>query len=273
MKARDLAVPGARRDRAPEWFDAQYNNRARIPEHLDILREWAERSHARARQPRRARSTSPTADAPSERLDVFPPRAPGAPVLVYIHGGYWRALDKRDQCLRRPAASSTPARWSCCRTTRCARRCASSTSSLQLVQALAWVWRHAAEHGGDPSRIVVAGHSAGGHLAAMMLACDWPRGRAPTCPRIWCRAALAVSGLRARAAAPRAVPRRRPAARRRVGAPPQPARHAGARAAASSPSSAATRARSSCARTRLIAAAWGPRAVPVVRGACPGAIT
>src|SRR6185436_11750311 len=86
MSAPDLGELGATSAGrpAPEWFDAQYNNRARIPEHLAILREWDERSHhARASQ-------SCTLDvaygsAPSERLDVFAPRAPGAPVLVYVH--------------------------------------------------------------------------------------------------------------------------------------------------------------------------------------------
>jgi hypothetical protein len=129
MKAPGLGEPGAvaAGQASPEWFDAQYNNRARIPEHLDILREWDERSHhARA-------SLACTLDvaygsAASERLDVFAPRAPGAPVLVYVHGGYWRALDKRDQSFV-AVPFVAPARWSCCRTTRSARRCASRTSS------------------------------------------------------------------------------------------------------------------------------------------------
>jgi len=44
---------------------------------------------------------------------------------------------------------------------------------MQMVQAVAWTWRHARELGGDPSRIRVLGHSAGGHLASMLMACDW----------------------------------------------------------------------------------------------------
>jgi arylformamidase len=44
---------------------------------------------------------------------------------------------------------------------------------MQMVQAVAWTWRHARELGGDPSRLRVFGHSAGGHLASMLLACDW----------------------------------------------------------------------------------------------------
>jgi len=120
-------------------------------------------------------------------------KAPGAPVLVYIHGGYWRALDKRDQSFVAPpfvaagAMVVTPNYALCPKVT-------IEHIVLQLVRSLAWVWRHAAEHGGDRSRIVVAGHSAGGHLAAMMLACDW-RAVAPDLPADLVKGALAVSGV------------------------------------------------------------------------------
>ena len=255
---------------APEWFDAQYNNRARIPEHLDILREWDERSHhARA-------SLACTLDvaygsAASERLDVFAPRAPGAPVLVYIHGGYWRALDKRDQSFVAPPFVAAGAmvvlpNYALCPAVRV------EDIVLQLVQSLAWVWRHAAEHGGDRSRIVVAGHSAGGHLAAMMLSCDW-RAVAPDLPADLVQSALAVSGvfeLEPLRHAPFLAAR--PEARRRVGAPPQPRSSCRRRAAASSPSSAPTRARSSGARTRR-SPRRGARARCRSARRCPGAIT
>src|SRR5678816_4467070 len=193
MSAPDLGELGAAARRAaPEWFDAQYNNRARIPEHLAILREWDERSHhARASLP----CTLDVAygSAPSERLDVFAPRAPRAPVLVYVHGGYWRGLDKRDQSFVAPPFVSAGAmvvlpNYALCPAVRV------EDIVLQLVQSLAWVWRHAAEHGGDRSRIVVAGHSAGGHLAAMMLSCDW-RAVAPDLPADLVKSALAVSGV------------------------------------------------------------------------------
>jgi arylformamidase len=65
---------------------------------------------------------------------------------------------------------------------------------LQMVRALEWTWRHIAAHGGDPSRITVAGHSAGGHMAAALLACDW-KAVAPDLPTQLVRNALSISGL------------------------------------------------------------------------------
>ncbi|MCE9657131.1 MAG: alpha/beta hydrolase [Burkholderiales bacterium] len=182
------AAPG----HPPEWFDAQYNNRARIPEHLAILREWAERSAA-------ARAALPgTLDIaygsePGERLDVFTTARPRAPVLVYIHGGYWRALDKRDASF---IAAPFVAAGALVVVTNYALCPAVSIATIvrQQQAALAWVWRHAAEHGGDPARIVVAGHSAGGQLAATMLATDW-RAIEPGLPADLVRGALSLSGV------------------------------------------------------------------------------
>jgi arylformamidase len=66
--------------------------------------------------------------------------------------------------------------------------------TLQMVRALAWVYRNAKAHGGDPGHIVVAGHSAGGQLAAMMLGCRWSAVGVGLPPRL-VRGALAISGV------------------------------------------------------------------------------
>jgi arylformamidase len=160
------------------WHDAQYNNRARIPEHREILQAWSDDSAA-TRQRLRGTLDVPYGAHPSETLDLFHPvprRAPGAggaPVLVYLHGGYWRALDKRDQSfvaepLVEAGALVVLPNYALCP--------AVTVEHIvrQMLQALVWVHDHVAQHGGDPGRIVVAGHSAGGHLAAMLLACRWP---------------------------------------------------------------------------------------------------
>ena len=139
--------------RSAAWFDAQYNNRARIPDHPAILARWASTS-AVVRARLRCELDVPYGDAPSERLDIFPAARAGAPVLVYIHGGYWRALDKRDQSFVAPAFVDAGAmvvlpNHALCPTVTL------QALVLQLVAAVAWVHRHAREHGGDPARLFV----------------------------------------------------------------------------------------------------------------------
>jgi arylformamidase len=176
----------------PEWFDAQYNNRARVPEHLEILAQWTERSE-RTRAGLACKLDVAYGSDPTERLDIFSSTGPEAPILVHVHGGYWRALDKRDHSfVAAPfvdaGAMVVVPNYALCPAV------GIEHIVLQLVRALVWLWRHATEHGGDPTRIVVAGHSAGGHLAAMLLACDW-RAVDPELPTDLVRAALAVSGV------------------------------------------------------------------------------
>ena len=177
---------------SPAWYDEQYNNRARIPEHPAILEHWADAS-ARALQSSPAIREFAYGEGLGERLDVFPAAHAGSPVLVYIHGGYWRALGKRDQSFVAPPFVDAGAMvvlpgYALCPIV------SVEHIVLQMVRALAWVHRHAAEFGGDARRIVVAGHSAGGHLATMMLACDW-RSVAPDLPADLVKAALSISGL------------------------------------------------------------------------------
>ncbi|WP_280151056.1 alpha/beta hydrolase [Piscinibacter sp. XHJ-5] len=174
------------------WLDLQYNNRARIPEHPQIFERWA-RASALAREGLSHRFDVRYGDGPNETLDIYPTHTHRAPVLVYIHGGYWRSLDKRDQSFLAPSFVQAGAmvvmpNYALCPAVRI------EDITLQLVRALAWTWRHAPLYGGDASRIVVAGHSAGGHLAAMLLSCDWQAVDAELPPTL-VRRALAVSGL------------------------------------------------------------------------------
>src|SRR3990167_2647850 len=177
---------------APAWLDAQYNNRARVAQAPDILERWANAS-ALARAQSDCVLDILYGAAASETLDVFRTERTGAPVFVFIHGGYWRALDKRDHSFVAPAlvdagAMGVGPNYALCPAVTIEQ------ITLQIVQALAWTYRHAHEHGGDPRRIVVGGHSAGGHLAAMMLACEWRRVGADLPARLL-QGALSVSGV------------------------------------------------------------------------------
>ena len=81
----------------PAWLSTQYNNRARIPEHAQIFERWAQASLLARAQPA-CRIDVPYGPGAAQTLDVFPAAngAVNAPVLVFIHGGWWRSLDKRD---------------------------------------------------------------------------------------------------------------------------------------------------------------------------------
>lgn len=183
------------------WFEAQYNNRARVTAAPDILAGWA-RASALARLRMACTLDIPYGSEPGETLDIFPapatggqggPVTPGAPVLVFIHGGWWRSLDKADHSFIAPPFVQAGAvvvlpNYALCPTVGIAQ------IALQTTRALAWSWRHAAQHGGDPARIFVIGHSAGGHLAAMLLCCDWPAVQADLPPTLLA-GAMSISGV------------------------------------------------------------------------------
>lgn len=182
-------------DHDPQWLDQMYNNRARVPEHGRHFERWARDSAAfRARQPAGVDLAYGTGEG--ETLDVFRPAQAGvgpAPVLVFIHGGYWRALDKSDhsfvaEAFTRAGACVVVPNYALCPTVTIPH------ITLQMAHALAWVWRHIGDWGGDRRRITVAGHSAGGQLAAMMLTCRWPALDVDL-PADLLRNGLSISGL------------------------------------------------------------------------------
>ena len=177
----------------PAWLDAQYNNRARVADAMTLLAKWAEAS-ALARQ----RSASKVldvryGDGASETLDIFPAGAANAPVLIYIHGGYWRSLDKSDFSFVAPSFVADGAMVVVPNYALCPAVTIEDIA-LQMVKAVAWTWHHAAAHGGDPQRISLVGHSAGAHLAAMLLSCRWKQVD-EALPLQPLAGALAISGL------------------------------------------------------------------------------
>lgn len=182
------------------YLDDQYNNRLRVPDFMTRhVQHWQSGSaHVRA-------STACALDVPygrsaAEKLDVFPASGGGSgaghSVLVFIHGGYWRSLGKVDHSFIAPAFTQ---RGVCVVVPDYALCSATGSTTmedivLQMVRSIAWVQRNIARYGGDPSRVTVAGHSAGGHLAAMMAACEWERFDAAL-PQQTVRSAISISGL------------------------------------------------------------------------------
>lgn len=174
-------------------LDAGYDNRAAVPDHGRWFDAWRARSAAlRARRP--ACLDIPYGPSPRQRLDLFPPdRAPasGAPCILFFHGGYWQAMDKSSfSFLAGPFVARgmafAAATYELCPTVTLAEIGRQSAAALRALRAIA------REAGIDPERIVVAGHSAGGQIAALLAHMDW---RAQGLARHPVRGALALSGL------------------------------------------------------------------------------
>ena len=177
---------------SPEWYDRMYNNRALVPDFADHLKRWTDQSKT-ARKLLGGLTDISYGAGPNETLDIFPANAANAPVMVFLHGGYWRSLDKSDQSFIAPSFT----REGVCVVVPNYALCPAVSIPeivMQMIKALAWVWRYINEWGGDARRIHVVGHSAGGHLAAMLLACEWQR-YADDLPADLVKSGLSVSGL------------------------------------------------------------------------------
>ena len=154
-------------------LEAEYNNRALVPDHPAVMAKWRERAQAA----RAAHPFETVAYGPGEReaMDLFE-AGPDAPVAMFIHGGYWQALDRSwfsgvaPALLEHGISVAIPSYDLC--------PAVSLSVIVGQMRAAADLLR--ARTGKRP---MVFGHSAGGHMAACLLS----EGRAS--------AALAISGV------------------------------------------------------------------------------
>ncbi len=168
-------------DRDPQ-LERQYNNRAAVPEHPRFLEDWALRSAAwRERHPPLTLSYG---DSERTWVDVFP-ATDGAPLHVFLHGGYWQALNARQFSFM---AEAFNARGECAVIVNYGLCPDTPLAAIvdQIRQAWRWIVREAAGFGADARQAQVTGHSAGAHLLACLLADEG----APTLRR-----ANALSGI------------------------------------------------------------------------------
>ncbi|MFZ5790422.1 MAG: alpha/beta hydrolase [Pseudomonadota bacterium] len=159
-------------------INAQFMPRIAVPDHEAWLAR-DEKLAAEARRTRRHIADIAYGETRAQRLDVFPAENPNAPIHAYIHGGYWRALDKSGfsyiaEPLASAGATTVLVNYDLCP--------AVTLDEIvqQIRRALIWIYRHAGLLGGDENRIYLSGSSAGAHLVAMMLARDWSRDPVPS---------------------------------------------------------------------------------------------
>ena len=167
-----ITAPTRREPPDTQWLERMYNNRMRVPDHPAYFARWAAES-ALVRRSLSCELDVPYGDGPRERLDAFPAARAGSPLVVFVHGGYWKALDKSIHSLvagslHDAGAAVVVPNYALC------PQASIPQITLQVARAVAWAWRHARSLRADPRRIAVIGHSAGGQLAAMMMACAWP---------------------------------------------------------------------------------------------------
>ena len=164
-------------------YEFEYNNRARVPEHPTIIAGWAKDAAAyRARHVPRAVAYGPGV---RNTIDLFSV-SHEKPIVVFIHGGYWQALDGSyfshlAAGLNAHGISVAVPNYDLC----------PDVAVHDIIRQMRAAVRELARFGRS---LVISGHSAGGHLAACMLATDWKAYDA-SLPRDIVVAAYAISGL------------------------------------------------------------------------------
>lgn len=150
-------------------LDAAYNNSAAVgmTKRDAYVGGWAKRGEA-ARKAGKPQFDIKVGPGARERLDFFPCGKPGAPTLAYIHGGYWQMNDKEPYAFM--TESLLPAGFNLALIEyTLAPEARMDQIVAEVRRAVAWLIDHVAELGGDPKRVYVSGHSAGGHLTAMAM--------------------------------------------------------------------------------------------------------
>ncbi len=172
-------------------LEAGYNVRAAIPDHPAVFARWKQES-ADYRAQAGGRLDLSYGEGAAQTLDFFP-AGRGAPLQVFLHGGYWQAMDKADfsfiaRTWNERGVSVAIPNYALCPVV------SLDTIVAQMRRALNWLHGHASELEFDADRLQLSGHSAGGQLTAMLLATDWGR----LCPGLRAPAvhsAVSISGV------------------------------------------------------------------------------
>lgn len=169
-----------------------YNARQSVPDWQQCFDRWARESSA-LRASARARLDLRYGAHHMQTLDLFLPECRPKGTLAYIHGGYWRSLDKSDASIVAPPFTQAGyavavINYALCPEVRV------ETIVEQAREVAAWLHANAADWDAPADRLFACGHSAGGHLAAMLLATAWPAWR-PGLPPGVITAAICISAL------------------------------------------------------------------------------
>ena len=176
------------------YYESAYNPRVAVPEFNDHFERWKKRS-AQAQQTLAGRAYNDLAYGPDpmQKLDIYRAKGESQALLIYIHGGYWRALDKSIQSFVAPpfverGVTVASINYALCPAVHV------QDIVLQVLQACAWLYRNGPNFAAPRDRLFVSGHSAGGHLTAIALAALWPK-FSPDLPGKVVQGGLSISGI------------------------------------------------------------------------------
>lgn len=148
-----------------ENYDDAFNLRKRHPN----FQEYFDRDASLSRDVLNERDPQlniPYGEHPLQTIDFFPAVNAKAPVFVFVHGGYWKSLDK-DQYHFTVTPFLDSGYAAALINYRLAPEVTMDAIVADIVCALKWIHANAPRHNGDPNSIYLSGHSAGGHLAVM----------------------------------------------------------------------------------------------------------
>jgi arylformamidase len=152
-------------------LDRQYNNRLQVPDYITYLERWDLLSRQTEKELRVIKDIA-YGELLRERLDIYPSPLPQSKTLIFIHGGYWQRLDKAD--FQFIAKGFLPHHIT---TVLITYPLAPTVTMDQVVlscqKAVHWLHQNLFSFNGDPHQMYIAGHSAGGHLAAMLMYTNW----------------------------------------------------------------------------------------------------
>jgi arylformamidase len=170
-------------------LEAEYNNRARVPEHPALIAGWARDAEAYRVEAAGRMSTIEYGPTSRQRIEIFLPERPasGALTALFIHGGYWQGLDPSMFSHMAKGLNAHGVAVGVVGYDLCPAVTVRDIIGQVEIAAMAL-------HGRFGTPIVAFGHSAGGHLAACLAAEDW-RDMDPSLPERLVPAGLAVSGL------------------------------------------------------------------------------
>ena len=183
---------------APVWrgysqteLDRQYNSRGTVSDPGIYLREYTARTLA-AKAALACHQSVAYGEGANERLDIYPTAQANAPVMVFMHGGDWRALSKNDSGFAAPAFVASGVTFVALDFTLVPAATLLGMGA-QVRLALLWLAKNVAAFGGDPARIHIAGHSSGANLAGQCLMTDWAKDFGVDADLI--KSAVMISGL------------------------------------------------------------------------------